>query len=395
MPYQPIEDNEEYHFGPLGNEYYDDQSNYGDPYWCSMSDSGRFFAIYEFTNNFIHVFEAKDQTWVEIDTISTTADQKAGTADWYPGEEKFLYNTGTAAAEYDAETQTSTTLFTLPDGSNPGRVGLTYHGPNRDNIQAGKVQTTNCRIFDRSGNVVQSQTVGFNQHFGTIWWNTQDGRILTTKSGGVGLYDSSDGSLIAEIDNWDMPAHICQKGPYVSVGNEKDNALVFGAAGTQYNTYPERSNLVYFRDPPGRVGFDYVGAYYFSPIRFSEDGLRRGPNSRFTVWNSGTISSGGGFLNRKVMLGHNQKARVHIENAAGGDPDITHHIFRFKPFILAGAYTSVFRDSQNTSFWQVEQESGTAQSVWEIRGVPAFTASIENNTGSNVDGEIWVEKTRL
>lgn len=405
MPFQPINHGRDLQVGPYGG--FDSSAELIDPYWIQVSDDGKYLVAHLHNNSEIRIFEAKNGVWERENSIAANSDQYAATADFQHGTHTFVYNDGSNIAEFNIDTNTKTTLFTAPNGNS---TGVTYKDGSQDELnicQKGGIQAS---LRNKNGSIIEATEIsdgdqrwrsGTVVHFdgnviGAVSDEADTGEEGDTVSRvakvdrGYKPTEGDTGGIQAQITNWDNAMHTAMRGPYITLGNELDNALIIESSGAMRTPFPERSNMVTIRHPPDRDGYEFTGTYNYSTWRYREQGLMDGLHSNFRIQKDTSIADGRR-MRRKTFLRPGEEVTVSTTTSASGS-NIKHRIITEKPYMLIDRYPTVFERPNVEPIVIEERSESTSEVFRNVGGFTSIKAEIVNDSGAAVDGEIIIER---
>jgi hypothetical protein len=203
---------------------------------------------------------------------------------------------------------------------------------------------------------------------------------------------AEDGTERARVPGWDAPLHVYARGPYLTIGNEWGPGLILEGSGVMRTTFPERTNVVSIRDPPGTAGYEFVGTYIFSTWRVSEPGLREPQLSKFRTYRGPQTVSPGDSARRVLFLrpGETIKAWTHADRADG----VRHELRSHRPYLHVGQYPTAFSrldEDGAASYVTVEERAGQT-ATWTVADWVLAELAVENESNEEIAVEFNVER---
>lgn len=290
MPYKEVIEQEEVLAGPYGTDLNDDESLYGDPYWISISDDGQYMVLGDiFTGIVILEYDANNNgRWTRKTFLESPRTKNVDTPDFKPRSHTFVYtDINGNIAEYDIDSETKTVLF-----SENTSTGATYWPKDRSKFQVAEVGTSTLYIKNRDGSIHKQQSITGDVAFTSFFWSDFSDRIFASVDQFIKMIDASDGSTLGTLPLGE--AHVYSRGPFLTIGAQRDYGFVCSLSGNPRSTIPMRTNMITIRDPAGREGYKFVTTYTTSPYEFTEERLMAGPsidsyNQSFTEFNQETL----------------------------------------------------------------------------------------------------------
>lgn len=395
MPFKEVLEQEDLLAGPYGSYNFDEDQPFGDPFWTQFSDDGQILFVIDqrLNEHLILEYDANgNEEWsVQKRIAGDIPGSGNAVGDIKPGTHTILYNDRNLGGitEYNYDTDSKELLFMADVGTR-----ATYWPVDRTKLQVADDSSV-LELRNRNGTVDSSVDVGQSLSIKSFYWQDRTGTVFSVSGYGkrsVTAKSTSDGSLKGYFKFSEKPLHIYARKAYMTIGFERDYAVVMEPTGVFRRYAPMRTNVITIRDPPGREGVKFCGTYYRSVYEWGEGGLDR-PICRPVRKKSASVSSGGGELATSIHIPEGQKLSITTQASATGS-DIEHYVAVPNYWTMSG-YGTIFRewDSGNADpQFRIDERTGNNIERFEVSGHHKVQVGVKNNSASSVDANIIAER---
>lgn len=387
MPFQQLNaDTNRIRIGPYGHKTTDEDAEHIDPYWLHMSDDGQYFAVSDDAIDIYRIFEARNGGWEEVKQLPcTNTTKRECVIEFHPNNEKLLFNDNGTAKEYNLETDTISTLFSLPSD----QWAATYWPEDRTKYQVGDINNNSVSVRNADGSISESRSASLGSgkvSWATVVYNEQFNQIWTTGNGTLRVFDLSG----AEQGFLTGPGYrtVYSRGPYITTCSISGYGLIMENTGVFRQVFPKRSNVVTMRDPDNRDGMEFLSTFNFSAYRHPESQVHQQPP--MSSWSDRRIEELSDTNTTMTKEGVCHPRSTTYVSCHAADSNHTHRIIQKPKYEFIDKFPTPLVDTSRAGDDRVIREETGKTAEFEINGYVPFQVETEFN-GSGTVGDATIE----